>query len=184
MLSRDRFGEKPLYLWSKDRGFYFASEVKALASLAEESPKINENHLLRNLANGYKSIFKTKETFFRDIKELPPGTYLKIDSNKIYKPKKYWSPQLKEDDNLTYAEAVDMTRESLIKAVKLRMRSDVRLAFCMSGGVDSNSLISIASKVLGCDVHGFTIVNTDSRYEEQSLVNQVVKELDIQHTEI
>jgi len=48
------------------------------------------------------------------------------------------------------------------------------LAFCMSGGVDSNSLISIASKVLGCDVHGFTIVNTDSRYEEQSLVNQEI----------
>lgn len=184
LISRDRFGEKPLYYWHKNNGFYFASEVKALAIMTDELPRVNENHLIRNLINGYKSIYKTKETFFDEIKEIPPGTFLKIDHDKISTPKKYWKPKLIEEENLSYNEAVDMTRDSLINAVKLRMRSDVRLAFCMSGGVDSNSLISIASKVLNCDVHGFTIVNTDSRYEEQSLVDQAVKELDVQHTEI
>jgi len=54
----------------------------------------------------------------------------------------------------------------------------------MSGGVDSNSLISIASRELGCDVHGFTIVNTDARYEEQDLVNHAVQELGIRHTPV
>jgi asparagine synthase (glutamine-hydrolysing) len=77
-----------------------------------------------------------------------------------------------------------MTREAVINSVRLRMRSDVPLAFCMSGGVDSNSLISVASRVLGCDVHGFTIMNTDARYEEQALVNQAVKELGIRHTPV
>ena len=54
----------------------------------------------------------------------------------------------------------------------------------MSGGVDSNSLISIASKELNCNVHDFTIVNTDKRYKEKKLVDQAVKELNINHTQV
>ena len=77
-----------------------------------------------------------------------------------------------------------MTREAVIKATKLRMRSDVPIAFCMSGGVDSNSLISVASKILKCEVHGFTIVNTDERYDEQSVIDQSVKELGIKHSSV
>jgi asparagine synthase (glutamine-hydrolysing) len=68
--------------------------------------------------------------------------------------------------------------------VEIRLRADVPLAFCMSGGVDSNALISIARRTFGYDVHGFTIVNTDARYEEQDLVNHAVSELGIRHTPI
>ena len=184
LLSRDRFGEKPLYVWSKNNGLYFASEVKGLAAIANDSPKINENHLIRNLVNGYKSLYKTNETFFLDVKELPPGTCLKIESNGKSFSSNYWKPKFIENNNLSYSDAVDMTREAVINAIKLRMRSDVPIAFCMSGGVDSNSLISVASKILECEVHGFTIVNTDARYEEQSIVDQSVKELGIKHTSV
>ena len=54
----------------------------------------------------------------------------------------------------------------------------------MSGGVDSNSLISIARRELGFDVHGFTIMNTDKRYEESELVELVRNELKINHNAI
>ncbi len=184
LLSRDRFGEKPLYIWPHKNGIYFASEVKGIAALAEEWPKINNSRLLRNLVNGYKSIFKTNQTYFKDISSLSPGTFLKIDTKFNSTPKKYWNPKFKEEENLSYLDSVEMIKESLINAVKLRMRSDVPLAFCMSGGVDSNSLISVASNVLECNVHGFTIVNTDERYEEQDLIRQAVKQLGIKHTEI
>ena len=184
LLSRDRFGEKPLYVWSKKNGLYFGSEVKALAAMANVAPKINENHLLRNLVNGYKSLYKTNETFYSEVKNLAPGTCLTIDSNIKTFSCNYWKPKLIENINLSYADAVDITREAVINAVKLRMRSDVPIAFCMSGGVDSNSLISVASKILDCDVHGFTIVNTDARYEEQSVIDQSVKELGIKHTSV
>ena len=70
LLSRDRFGEKPLYIWRRDGGIYFSSEVKGLASLASVRPSINENHLLRNLINGYKSLYKVKETFFHGVEAV------------------------------------------------------------------------------------------------------------------
>ena len=54
----------------------------------------------------------------------------------------------------------------------------------MSGGVDSNSLISIAKKVFHYDVHGFTITNTDSRYDEKDMVDCVIADLKIKHTSI
>src|SRR5262249_54991183 len=75
-------------------------------------------------------------------------------------------------------------RAALLKSVKLRLRADVPLAFCMSGGVDSNSLIAVARKVFDYDVHGFTIANSDARYEEQELVQHAVAELGIRHTSI
>ncbi len=184
LLSRDRFGEKPLYFWQKNNGFYFSSEIKGLATLAGEWPNINESHLLRNLVNGYRSLYKTRETFFKEVRELPPGNFLKLNSSSNISFQKYWKFSYVEKKKIKYSDVIENTKEGVINAVRLRMRSDVPVAFCMSGGVDSNSLISIASKTLGFDVHGFTIVSRDERYEEQELVNKAVKKLGIQHTSI
>ncbi len=137
LLSRDRFGEKPLYLWEQDEGLYFASEVKGLAALAGTWPEVNENHLLRYLVNGYKALYKTNETFFKGVEELPAGTCLRIAPARRGMPRPYWTSKLWEDPSLSYQDAVAMTREAVINSVRLRMRSDVPLAFCMSGGVDS-----------------------------------------------
>ena len=85
---------------------------------------------------------------------------------------------------MSFQDAVAGARERLIRSVELRLRADVPLAFCMSGGVDSNALISIAKRVFGHDVHGFTIVNTDSRYQESDMVDLAVRELGVRHTSI
>src|SRR5438093_13116960 len=96
----------------------------------------------------------------------------------------YWEPRYDPDEHMTYAEAVSGTREALLKAVELRLRADVPIAFCMSGGVDSNSLIAIAKRQLGYDVHGFTIASADARYEESALVEESVRALGVRHTSI
>ena len=85
---------------------------------------------------------------------------------------------------MSFDEAVAAARERLIRSVELRLRADVPLAFCMSGGVDSNALIAIAKRVFDYDVHGFTIVNTDARYEERDMVRARVAQLGIRHTPI
>lgn len=184
LLSRDRFGEKPLYIWKRKEGLYFASEVKALAALVGEWPKVNYNHLSRYLVNGYKALHKTFETFYVDIESLPPASFLGCTPNKYEEAQSYWLPRPDIDYSMSYRDAVVSTRDNLTRAMGRCLRADVPVAFCMSGGVDSNSLISIAKKLYGCDVHGFSIMNSDPRYDEKELIDIAVDELAIQHTPV
>ena len=184
VLCRDRFGEKPLYLYREDGGLYFASEVKFITALRGRAPAVHFNHIYRYLVNGYKSLYKTGETFFRGVEELPPGHTLTVDAANDETHGRYWRPDFAPDDSMTRADAVEGVRAALTDSVRLRLRADVPLAFCMSGGVDSNALISIARRRLGFDVHGFTIVNDDSRYDEREEVECAVRELGIRHTAV
>ena len=184
LLSRDRFGEKPLYLWDTPDGLFFASEVKGLAALKGKWPDVNQNHLLRYLVNGYKALYKTAETFHQGVWELTAGTNLWVEADGSKQEQRYWVPKLQIREDWAFTDAVEATREELIRAVSVRMRSDVPLAFCQSGGIDSNSLISIASRELGKEVHGYTIVNTDARYEEAEMVQHMVQEVGIKHTPV
>lgn len=186
LLSRDRFGEKPLYLLQDgDRGFYFASEIKFIRSLLGRPLQVNTGHLKRFLINGYKSLYKAPASFFDGIEELPRASVLKVFPNGRRELLSYWQPRLNAiNEDMSIEEAIRGTRERLIRSVELRLRADVPLGFCMSGGVDSNALIAIAKRELGYNVHGFTIVNTDSRYEEKDIVDHVVKTLDLRHSAI
>jgi asparagine synthase (glutamine-hydrolysing) len=181
-LCRDRFGEKPLYLMAGDGGWYFGSEVKFLAALAGRRPAVNTDHLLRYLVNGYKSLYKSDETFHIGVRELAPSTIMTIAPRRPAREERYWTPAPVQDKAMTFDRAAAEVRERLIESVRLRLRADVPIAFCMSGGVDSNTLISIAKRVFGYDVHGFTVMNADARYEEQGVVDAVVGELGVRHT--
>lgn len=182
LLSRDRFGEKPLYLLRTGHGIYFGSEIKFITALGGQSLAVDADHLWCYLVNGYKALYKKPRSFFRGVEELPPATALQIDAAGSESSLRYWSPSVALDDTLSFADAVAETRRRLLRAVEIRLRADVPIAFCMSGGVDSNALISIAKREFGYDVHGFTILNTDERYEERDLVEASVRELGIRHT--
>lgn len=181
ILARDRFGEKPLYYWQQEQGLYFGSEIKFIQSLAGSKLGINYDHLFRYLVNGYKSLFKESHHFFQGLRQIRSGHYLKLDLNGNLEEKTYWNPSYQENDLLSREEVIEQTREKLIRSVQMRLRSDVPLAFCLSGGIDSNALVSIAKNVLDYDVHGFTIAIRDERYSEQNIVDQVVSEMGLKH---
>ena len=183
-LCRDRFGEKPLYIYRDETGLYFGSEVKFIVELLGHRLTPNLDQFFRFLVNGYKALYKNGQTFFKDLTELRPGSCLTIDRAGREDQRAYWQFRTVVDEEMTYEEAVCGTRERLLRAVQIRLRADVPLAFCMSGGVDSNALIAIAKRVCGYDVHGFTIANSDARYEEAEMVNCVVSELGLRHTSI
>ena len=183
-LCRDRFGEKPLYLFRTAAGLLFASEIKFMAALRGRPFDVNQAHLYRYLVNGYKSLYKVRNTFFQGVSELPPGTVLRVGHGSRATSSRYWKPSFVPDDALTYSDAVEAVREGLVGSVKLRLRADVPLAFCMSGGVDSNALISTAKRVCGYDVHGFTVMSDDARYEEREQIETAVRELGVRHTAI
>jgi asparagine synthase (glutamine-hydrolysing) len=183
-LSRDRFGEKPLFVHRAPEGLYFASEPKALFALRGGALPPDHEQLARYLVNGYKSLHKGPSTFFRGLGEVPAGGLLTATSDGPARASRYWEPRLAPEPDMGYAEAVAAVRERLVRSVELRLRADVPLAFCLSGGVDSVSLISIAARALGHDTHGFTIVNTDSRYEEADMIAVAVEDLGVRHTEV
>ena len=183
-LSRDPFGEKPLYLYEPSpEELYFASEIKFLSSLSGKKFTPSLDHVTRFLVNGYKSLYKKDTGYFKEITEFPKSSFQEINLFSDKKtPQKYWHPIISTDSTLSFHDAVVGAKTLLIDSVKMRLRSDIPIAFCMSGGVDSNSLISIAKRVFNYDVHGFTIVNFDRRYEEQDMVNAGVNGLKIKHS--
>lgn len=184
LLCRDRFGEKPLYLFRDATGLFFGSEIKFLAALRGKPFETNHEHLYRYLVNGYKALYKIGDTFFLGVAELPPATVLRVDAEGGETSWRYWSPEFAPVEGIAYEGAVELVREALVRSVKRRLRSDVPLAFCMSGGVDSNALISTAKRLLGYDVHGFTVMSDDARYDERAEIETAVRELGIRHTSI
>lgn len=184
VLSRDRFGEKPLYVHHTEDGFYFGSEPKFIFALLGRTLPVNRRQLARYLVNGYKSLYKQPESFFEGLSEVPAGTVLVRNGTGQTSQARYWTPRYEQRDTMTAEEAADGLRAALARSVELRLRADVPLAFCMSGGIDSNCLISVAKEVCGFDVHGFTVVNTDARYEERDCVDHMVESLGLRHTEV
>jgi len=176
MLSRDRFGEKPLYYFEAEEGLYFGSEIKFLSSLRGQKFEVNDRQVLRYLVNGYKSLYKSGETFFKGIKELSPGQNLIVSNNLAIDITKYWNPTY-APTKMTVEEAISGAKERLFESVRIRLRSDVPLAFCLSGGVDSSALTSIASKVFGCNVSTYSIIDSDPRYNEMENIRATVDDL-------
>jgi len=172
VLSRDRFGETPLSLWRADGRLLFASEIKALAALCGHWPDYDVAQLRRFLVNGYKALFKKAATFYRDVEELPPGSFLILNEAAYALPpgreaaQRYWSLTY-DPKPMTPAEMIAGVRERLARSVELRLRADVPVAFCLSGGVDSGALASFAAKALGREVHAFSILDADERYDEK-----------------
>lgn len=180
ILCRDRFGEKPLFLYNKNDVLSFASEPKAIEALLGSKMTVNSEHIRRYLVNGFRSLHKTDATFFEGLEELPAATVLEVSRDGSTRSFKYWSVQYQPCE-MSEEQMIDAVREKLIDSVGLRMRSDVPLAFCLSGGIDSGALVSIASKVLCQDVHAFSVVDSDERYDESENIGHVVTELGCDH---
>ncbi|MBI4356616.1 MAG: asparagine synthase (glutamine-hydrolyzing) [Gammaproteobacteria bacterium] len=181
LLSRDRFSEKPLYTYQTSDGLYFASEIKALKALSGKRFKVNQKQLLRYLILGYKSLYKQSETFFEEIRELPYASTLQVDARLNSNIVRYWWPKV-EPKKMSLAEAIEGSRRHLFESIRIRLRSDVPLAFCLSGGVDSASLVSIAAKQFNCDVATFSIIEADERYNEYNNIMATVRDVGCKHT--
>ncbi len=179
-LSRDRFAEKPLYYFQAKDGIFFGSEIKFIKSLSGSCHTVNQLHLFRYLVNGYKSLYKTRDTFYAGIQEVEYATNIVIKDDLKLRVKRYWMPVYSPQD-MTIKEAIEGFRNCLIESVKLRLRADVPLAFCLSGGVDSTALVSIASKCFNYDVTTFSIIDSDERYNERKNIQTIIDDLGCKH---
>jgi len=173
-ISRDRFAEKPLYVLKTDSGIYFGSEIKFIRMLYGKSLTVNQKHILRYLILGYKSLYKTNETFFNRISEIKNATNFIIYPDLEIRNYRYWKPTCKIDESMSINDAIEGTKHHLLESVRIRLRSDVPMAFCLSGGVDSASLVSIAANYFNYDVASFSIIDKDERYNEYNNIKATV----------
>jgi asparagine synthase (glutamine-hydrolysing) len=180
-LSRDPFGEKPLYYYIDKNGFFFGSEIKFIKSLCKKNFEINKNQVQKNIFLGYKSLNKSNSTFYKDIISLESSSNILIDLDLNLIKKRYWKPKLNIDRNMNIDDAVNGVKKKLTKSLELRMRSDVPIAFCLSGGVDSSLLASHAKKTFNKEISTFSIIDKDPRYDESENIKNIIDDLKCKH---
>jgi asparagine synthase (glutamine-hydrolysing) len=180
-LSRDRFGEKPLCFSRGDKTLAFASEVGVLERLLGEQLRPDLERLRRFMVFGYKASLDPAGSFLERVEQVPPGHILHFSSHRQVSDVEYWNPIPRVGEQTDFATAARMCREHLVNALDLRLRSDAPLAFSLSGGVDSVVLAGIARRELNQEVFGFTIANSDARYQEINEVNAAVEFLGVEH---
>lgn len=180
-LVRDAFGIKPLLYALKDNELYFASELRPLLHLREESAKPNLQRAYDYLVHGdYDS---SDQSFVEGIKHLPPAHYLTFDLQTgqatVLLP--WWKPNLSENTSLTFGEAVEQLRELFLDSVKLHLRSDVPLGVALSGGIDSSAIASAVRYLEpNMQLNTFSYVASDAQISEEKWIDLLNKKMSAQ----
>jgi asparagine synthase (glutamine-hydrolysing) len=173
LLSRDRIGEKPLYYASDSRGLLFASEVKALLALNQELAAPSMPEIAQFLAAGLTDT--GEETLFRQVRQVRPGHQLSVGEDGDIRARRYWSaPEPAEVAPVSMPAAARGFRELLEDSVRLRLRSDVPVGTCLSGGLDSSALVAVESRLLESrPIHTFSCVFHEAEFSEGKYVDAV-----------
>ena len=140
--ARDRFGEKPFfYAKGRDGEFIFASEIKAIIASGLVEPRLDPLAVRQYLRRGY---VHSDRTIYGNIHSLPPAHRLTY-SDKQVQISRYWSlPAV--DQPLSMSEAVEEFQHLLDQSVARQLVADVPVGAFLSGGLDSSTLVAIASK--------------------------------------
>ena len=179
ILSRDRFGEKPLYTFKTQHGIFFGSEIKYIKNLSKLKFDINLNKINEYLQFGYKSVFKNNQSFFKNIYSLNQGTYLKTNLKRTIN-KNYWSVTKKKLSKVNFTELIKIHRKNFFESLKIRLRSDVPIALCLSGGIDSATLAGVSKLKFNKKIEAFSIIDDkDERYDESNNIKKITKFLKI-----
>ncbi len=143
---RDRFGVKPLYYYKGESAVYFVSEIKQVRTSPGYKFSLNEPIARQFLATG--AMEHTADTFDTQIKHVPAGhyMYMNLSGNDEAIQKHKWYTLKPGKWTGSYEAAVVQFRNLLTDAVSLRLRSDVKVGSCLSGGLDSSSIVCIASE--------------------------------------
>lgn len=191
--SRDRFGVKPFYVYNGKGCLAFASELKSITeyfrSDADFVKELDQDIAYDFLVNNF--VDHTENTLIRGIGHLPPSHFLTVSNGK-HEREKYFSLSVNrelgeyssgESDKLSAAYG-----ELLNDAVRIRLRSDVAVGTCLSGGLDSSSITAIISslmnnesasaKQVGDRQRTFSAVYDDAMFDERKFIEQIVKQAD------
>ncbi len=147
--ARDRYGIKPLYITSNAQGLALASEIKQLIGLAPVTHRVNEARLRDFLIYGMQD--HTEETLFDGVSQIRGGECLSLDlsTSRIQPIIRRWYHIPEIDVRIMQPEgAAESVNALLEESVRLHLRSDVQVGSCLSGGLDSSTLVAMVSEML------------------------------------
>jgi len=177
--SRDRFGVKPFYYYHDKNIFAFASEQKALVKMPFVKTEINTAATFDYFVMG--QIEYEEEGMFKNVFELMPShSFTYTFKNRDFKKWRYYelpnSSISHQFNSKTESEIVEELRVLLLNSVRLRLRSDVPVGACLSGGIDSSSIVGMMSSLLGDKIKNpvFTACFDDKAIDESSWAKKVV----------
>lgn len=181
--SRDRFGVKPFYYTEQDGMFLFASEIKQFFEMLQQNPKVNREALLKFII--YGDIDYSEETMFRNIYQLRGGYNLIYDLKRNkYEINQYYDIENIQETQNNYKESCKRFKNIFEKAINIRLRSDVPVGYCLSGGLDSSAIVCMADKILTergdkSEQHTISSCFEDKRYDEQEYIDEVVRQTSV-----
>lgn len=180
-LVRDRLGIKPLYLYNDGEHLVFSSEIKAILSSGLVDAQFNEEAVDEYLANRY---IRAPYTFFKNIVQVKPGTYLSVNKDLSILEKKYWDIPEAFNTATEYneEEILNGLDDELNKAIKYRLIADVPLGTYLSGGVDSSLITAITVLNKKEKVNTYTIGFDEMNEFEYSKV--IAEKYNTEHHEI
>ncbi|KAA0237738.1 MAG: asparagine synthase (glutamine-hydrolyzing), partial [Chlorobiota bacterium] len=167
--ARDRYGVKPFYYYKDDGKFVFASEIPAILSVLNRKPEPNFQAIFDYLV--FNRTDQNQNTFFSEIGKLPHGHYIKTDQ-KSFKLIKWYDLRKSVSGTEGFKDEEEY-KNLFSSAVALRLRSDVPVGVCLSGGLDSSSIVSILLKEFQKpDINTFSaIYNKDEKGDESDFIN-------------
>jgi asparagine synthase (glutamine-hydrolysing) len=175
LLARDRAGEKPLF-WTVVGGeLRFASEIQALLEFPDQSRRVNQRALSLYRALGY---VPAPHTLFEGIHKLPPASLLIAEGGQT-EVRPYWSAAAAASQPSRLSGggggggAAEL-RETLLRAVKRELMSDVPLGVFTSGGLDSSILVGAAARGMpGERLHTYAVRFVEPGYDESAYAEAV-----------
>lgn len=183
ILSRDHLGKKPLY-WTRSAGsLYFASEIKSLLTIPSVADKteLNQDALFNWCVEGKRDLDYL--TFFKGIKCLPAACWVEVQDDFPSGINYFWSVpenRMREND-ISAVEAATLLRDTLDDAVRIRLRTDVPLAVELSGGLDSSSVVALATRHSPSKLTTYTIKFADPGCDEEPFARHLSKMYDIDY---
>ncbi|MBV9295715.1 MAG: asparagine synthase (glutamine-hydrolyzing), partial [Acidobacteriaceae bacterium] len=183
-LARDRFGEKPLYYTHSNGRFMFGSELKQFLEDRNFSREVDRSAFADFLLLSVQD--HNERTFLADAKQLPAAHYFELDvvSGRLSEPTRYWMPEVGDDmDTSNDADFEERLRFLLKDSIRMRLRSDVPVGVCLSGGLDSSTICSLAAPQLEnpSALAAYTITFPGFPEDETALAVQCASRTGVRH---
>lgn len=190
ILSRDRYGIKPLYYYFSSSGdLYFGSEIKQFTAISEWKPRMNPGRVYDQLI--YSFTDHTDETMFSGVWQLPAGSYFRSSIRKISRDTEgkvkvnQWYSAVHRPFKGTFEDAAAEFKSLFTRAVREHLNADVPVGTALSGGLDSSSIVCEVSRILGEEGSSelqktFSSCSTYEQYSERKWMDLVIAHTNVE----